>query len=146
MTSAKKPKLSNLLAVVRVRGKINLNHGLKRTFESLNLHNKNWCVVLKDTPSNRGMVLKLKDYVTYGEITPTFFEELIKKRGELFKEPQTSESKKYFEFEKKKYQRYFRLSPPIKGYGRNGIKVGFAKGGALGNRADKITDLIKRMI
>ena len=125
-----------------------MNHSLKKTFENLNLHNKNWCVVVKDTPSNRGMILKLKDYVTYGEITPTFFEELVNKRGELFKEPQKSKinSKKYLEFGQKKYQRYFRLSPPKKGYGRKGIKIGFAKGGALGHRGDKIIDLIKRMI
>ena len=96
---------NGLLAVVRVRGIINLNHNQKKTFETLNLHNKNWCVVLKDTPSNRGMILKIKDYITYGEINQTFFEELIKKKGLLFKASQESKSKKYLEHNQKKYQR-----------------------------------------
>ena len=38
----------------------------------------------------------------------------------------------------------YRLEPPKKGY--SSIKKPFKLGGALGNRADKINELIKRMI
>ena len=44
----------------------------------------------------------------------------------------------------KKTKKFFRLSPP-KG-GMRSIKKPFSKGGALGNRAEKINDLIKRML
>jgi large subunit ribosomal protein L30 len=136
----KSKKKSEYLAVVRVRGKINLDSNLKRTFEQLNLHNKNWCVVVKDTPTNKGMIKKVKDYITYGEISSEVFDELLKNRGEI------SNNEKSITFNKKKYKRYFRLSPPKKGYGRKGIKVSFQSGGALGYRKNKINDLLKRMI
>ena len=38
----------------------------------------------------------------------------------------------------------FRLHPPIKGY--EGNKHAFAEGGALGNRKEKINDLVMRML
>jgi large subunit ribosomal protein L30 len=43
-------------------------------------------------------------------------------------------------------QKVFRLSPPRGGFERKGIKTPFTMGGALGNRKEKINDLIKRMI
>jgi len=38
------------------------------------------------------------------------------------------------------------LNPPRKGYGRKGVKIPFKKGGAYGNRAEKINDLLTRMM
>jgi hypothetical protein len=49
-------------------------------------------------------------------------------------------------FNGKEYKRYFRLSPAKGGLGRRGIKAAFAKSGALGNRGEKINDLIRRMV
>ena len=43
-------------------------------------------------------------------------------------------------------KRFFRLTPPLKGFERGGIKKPFSLGGALGYRKDNINDLIKRMI
>ncbi len=140
-----------LLAVIRVRGEVNLRKEVKETFRHLNLHQKNRCIILEETPSNRGAIISVKDYVTWGEISKESRDELFKKRGELFKE-RTKDKKGKIEYEKcivyegKSYKRYFRLSPPKKGYGRNGVKYGFNEGGALGYRGEKINDLIKRMI
>ena len=81
-----------------------------------------------------GMIGKVKDYVTWGEITEDVYKQLVEKRGE--KDPKDN----------KKMKPFFRLSPPRKGFGRKGIKKSFADGGALGYRGDKINDLVKRMI
>ena len=43
-------------------------------------------------------------------------------------------------------KKFYRLDPPRKGFGRKGIKMAFSKGGALGYRAEKINDLVKRMM
>jgi large subunit ribosomal protein L30 len=115
------------------------------------LNNKNWCVVLKNTKDNLGMINKVKDYVTWGEISKEFFEDLVKKKGEEYTtrtedKNKKIEYKKYFEYKNKKYNRFFRLHPPLKGYGRKGVKTHFNKGGALGYRAEKIKNLIERMI
>ena len=144
-------KKNSRIAVVRVRGKINLNSEIKKTFDLLNLHNKNWCVVVENNLSTVGMVKRIKDYVTWGEISEDTYKELMTRRGELYKgRVEDSKSKlkynKYVVFNNKKYKKYIRLSPPRKGYGRAGVKISFAKNGALGYRADKINDLLQRMI
>lgn len=143
--------MTNKIAVVRVRGGINVNQKVKDTFNLLRLFNKNYCVVIEITPAMMGMIKKIKDYVTWGEIDDETYNLLIEKRGEEYKgREQDSKGKikykKFITINNKKYKPYFRLNPPRKGYGRKGIKIAFKVSGALGDRADKINDLIKRMI
>ena len=139
------------IAVVRVRGNVNLNRKVKDTFSLLRLYRKNFCIVVKDNPSYKGMINKVKDYVTYGEINDETYKELVSKRGEEYKGREKDRKskidyKKFILVDGKKLKPFFRLSPPRKGFGRKGIKVSFKAHGALGNRADKINELIKRMI
>ena len=115
------------LAVIRIRGQIGIKTGIRDTLKMLNLLRSNCCVIIPNNDTYRGMVKKVKDYVTYGEIDEETHKLLVEKRGD----------------EKSKF---FRLNPPRKGFGRKGIKITFKGGGALGNREAKINDLIKRMI
>jgi large subunit ribosomal protein L30 len=80
---------------------------------------------LEKKPSVIGMLIKVKDYVTWGEINPETAE-MLKKRDEG--------------------KKFYRLNSPKKGFGRKGIKIPFGIGGALGHRGEKINDLIQRMI
>ena len=48
--------------------------------------------------------------------------------------------------QKKSDKKVLRLGPPRKGYGRKGIKKDFSIGGALGDRKEKINDLVRRML
>jgi large subunit ribosomal protein L30 len=48
--------------------------------------------------------------------------------------------------EKRKKGKYYALNPPKGGFERKGTKIPFKLGGAYGYRADKINDLIKRML
>ncbi|MBU0536681.1 MAG: uL30 family ribosomal protein [Nanoarchaeota archaeon] len=123
-----------LVAVVLVRGHIDLNNDVKDTLNMLKLFRKNYCVVLEKTSPNMGMVQKVKDVITWGEIDEKTLKILIEKRAE--KNPKDSTKNKKF----------FRLQPPRKGFGRKGIKQPFNKGGALGYRGEKINDLIQRML
>ncbi len=138
------------LAVVLVRGMIDMNSSLKDTLRVLRLHHKNHCVVVADNPVSRGMIQKVKDYVTWGEISAETYDLLVAKRGQLFQARLTDRLKKYsyavIEHHGKKYKPYFALNPPIKGFGRKGIKVAFRAGGALGYRGEKINDLLQRMM
>ena len=143
--------MSKKIVVVRVRGSIDVREDMKRTFNLLRLYNKNYCIVLDSNPSNIGMVKKIKDYVTWGEIDDETLNALVEKRGEEYKGRETDSKgkinyKKFITLNGKKLKPYFRLSPPKKGYGRKGIKIPFALKGALGPRGEKINDLIKRMI
>ncbi len=138
------------VAVVLVRGMVNMNDGIKKTLALLNLTRKNNCVVITDNPVNMGMVKKVKDYVTWGSVSEETFKELVNKRGKEKTTRLTDSKKKYsynaLEINGKKYSPTFPLNPPKKGFGRKGIKVAFKVGGALGDRGEKINDLIKRMI
>ena len=139
------------IATVRVRGSVKLNKKVKSTLNLLRLYRKNFCVVVDDIPSFKGMIKKVKDYVTYGEIDEATYKLLVEKRGEEYKgREQDSKGKiKYKKFilaNGKKIKPFFRLNPPKKGFGRKGIKVSFKAHGALDYRGNKINDLLKRMI
>lgn len=140
------------IAVVRVRGPVNVLRKINDTINMLRLYNKNYCVVVDATPQIMGMIKKVKDFVTYGEISEEFLNEIVTRRGELYKgrekdtKGKIDYSRKYIIKDGKKYNKYFRLSPPRKGYGREGIKKPFTNGGALGYRGEKIADLLRRMI
>jgi large subunit ribosomal protein L30 len=111
------------LAIVRVRGTFRLMHEVEDTFRYLGLDQKNHCTIQEDTPRLRGMLKRIEAFATWGPVDEKTIQELQKKGGKTFK-----------------------LNPPRKGYGRKGIKIPFAKGGASGNRKEKINDLITRMI
>ncbi|MBW2979978.1 uL30 family ribosomal protein [Candidatus Woesearchaeota archaeon] len=119
------------LAVVRIRGNIGLKNEVKDTLKMLNLHRNNYCTVVPNKDSFLGMVRKVKDYVAYGELDDETYKLLVEKRGEKKGD---------------KLKKFFRLGPPRKGFERKGVKIPFKKGGAIGYRAGKINDLIKRMI
>lgn len=128
------------LAVVRVRGPVKINKEIESAMQLLRLYRKNYCTVVEATPLNLGMIKKVKNYVTFGEIDDETYRLLTEKRGKEHK------GKKGCEEGKTKYRPFFRLNPPKKGFGRKGIKVDFQIGGALGDRKEKINELIKRMI
>ncbi len=151
-------------AVVRVRGTVNVRGDIKDTLKMLRLNRANHCVILPPDSSTEGMLQKVKDYVTWGELRPEMLAKLILKRGRLQSGKGITDSyvKKNSEFKsliafskavcegKEKFTNLgeirpvLRLHPPIRGY--EGIKRSFAEGGALGYRGDKINDLVDRMI
>lgn len=132
MSEESKP--NKKFAVVRVRGLVRVRKDINYTMDLLRLYRKNYCVLID--AKNIGMIKKVKDYVTYGEIDQETEDLLIKKKGEKTKDNAGKEVMKKF----------FRLNSPKKGFGRKGIKISFSKSGALGYRGNKINDLIKRML
>jgi large subunit ribosomal protein L30 len=138
------------LVVIVVRGEAKVSKPIVDTLHLLRLERKNHCVVVEDTPTLRGMITKVKDYVTWGELSEENFQELVRKRGKLYQGRLTDSQKKYHYrtllVHGKHYKPYFALNPPRQGFGRKGIKMAFSVGGALGYRGDKINDLVQRMI
>ncbi|MFH1591535.1 MAG: uL30 family ribosomal protein [archaeon] len=139
-----------MLAAVRIRGKIGMKEEVRRTLDMLRLHRQNFCSVYDDSVSVKGMLRKVKDFITFGTIDEATFKELVDKRGELYAgREQDSKGiytyRKFIEMGGKKYKRFFRLSPPRGGFERKGIKKPFTTGGVLGDRKDKIANLIEKM-
>ena len=68
-------KTSGKLALVLVRGVVNLSQSVKDTLNLLRLNKKNYCVVVENNPVNLGMIKKVKDFITWGEIDNDTFKE-----------------------------------------------------------------------
>ena len=111
------------LAIILIRGMVDKRGDIRDTLKFLNLKRKNNCAIFDDTPSIKGMVNKVKDLVTWGELN----EETLSLVAPKLKD------------------HIVRLQPPRGGFERKGTKVSFNNGGALGYRGDKINMLIKRM-
>ncbi|MBR9675784.1 50S ribosomal protein L30 [Candidatus Woesearchaeota archaeon] len=126
-----KPKTKKLV-VIRIRGVTGIRKDIKDTLDMLRLYKKHFCVVLRSDKPTVGMIKKVKDYVTWGEISEEALKELKKKR-----------EAKYADNTPKPF---FRLHPPIGGFERKGIKKPFSIGGVLGDRKQKIDDLLKKMM
>lgn len=142
-----------MYAVVRVRGSVNLRKGIKDTLGMLRLSRINHCILLRKDPAIEGMIRKVKDFVTWGEIDDKTLEKLILKKGRLTgdKNLDAKQAKTILSKIKKAgntkeiegLKPVFRMDPPRKGY--EGIKQPYPKG-ALGYRKEKINELLQRMM
>lgn len=152
------------LAVVRVRGRVDVKKEVLDTLRMIGLTRPNHCTLIENNPSQEGMLRKGKEVITWGIIRPKVLRLLLQKRGRLEgDEPLTDEivnSRSPYgsiqEFadslckENAKLsdvpglKKVFRLHPPRKGY--RSTRHPFSEGGALGDRGDNINDLILRMI
>ena len=134
------------LVVIRLRGRTGLRADVETTLKHLNLNRINNCVLLNESPQVLGMLRKAKDYITWGSIDAETMNALVSKRGRLAKEPAAKNGSRVAVFDGKAYERFFRLNPARGGLGSRGIKAVFARAGALGDRKEKINDLLKKMI
>jgi len=152
------------LALIRLRSGIRAKGEVRDTLAMLRLHRINHLVLVDDSPSYKGMVQKVKDYITWGEIDKETLAKLIRKRGRLIgNRPVTDEYVKeklgmtIDEFAEKvvngemkltdlpNIKPVFRLHPPRGGL-KGTKKRSFREGGALGYRGERINELIERML
>jgi len=120
------PKESNnLLAAVLIRSTIGFESDVKKTLERLNLHDRLNCVLVPDNPVQRGMLKKAANVIAWGTIS----DDVVQKMASV----------------KKRRGKAYCLHPPRGGFERQGIKVHFRSGGALGKRPS-MDSLIQKMI
>lgn len=155
----------NRIAIVRVHGPSKLRHDVVKTFELLRLYRKNSCVVIPGNVSYLGMLARIKDFATWGEVSHEVFKKMLEKRGKLPGNKKLTEAylkektglgfdafvKEYFDGKKELkdvpgLKPFFKLSPPVKGFERKGIKKPFSQGGVVGYRKDMINALLERML
>ncbi|MDK2372880.1 MAG: 50S ribosomal protein L30 [Candidatus Korarchaeota archaeon] len=157
-----------LMAVVRIRGRVDIKPDIRHTLDMLHMKRKFWATVVPLTPSYKGMLHKVKDYTTYGEIDRETLIQLLKARGELTtggrltdgwlekhrKETGFSSVEELVDavmggevrLHKLKWLKpYFRLHPPKGGFKKT-TKRAWNDGGELGYRGKEINRLLRRMI
>ncbi len=167
-------KKVKLYAIIRLRGRVDVSPDVDYTLKLLRLHRKMHLVLYPSTlPGIEGMLHKVKDWVTWGEINKETLLELLKKRGRIpGNKPITEEYlkktlnipsieelankllsgeivlTKLYDKKTKKWviKPVFRLNPPKGGF-EGSIKKPYGTGeGELGYRGHAINDLIKKMI
>src|SRR2546428_1604474 len=70
-------------AIIRIRGKVTRSPRVKDTLRMLRLTRQNHCVIVPETPTYRGMVKAVKDFIPGGEVPPEILAKLLLKRGRL---------------------------------------------------------------
>ena len=121
------------IAIIRVRGVHGLRHEVARALTQLHLTRKNHCILIEgDAPWIRNTLSKIKDYVTWGEIAPEALKALQEKR-----KPEFHSDRNGVKFW------LYRLNNPTGGW--KGIKMHYPQGD-LGNRKEKIGDLLVKML
>jgi large subunit ribosomal protein L30 len=133
------------LVAVRIRGIEGVHYNVRTTLDMLHLYRKNFCSVVANNPGNLGMLKKAKDYITWGAVDEETLKMLYEKRGLPYR-GDLERKREYVVVGGKKLKRFFRLHPPLGGFERKGTKTPFAMGGALGDRKEKINELLKKMI
>ncbi|MEM7821200.1 MAG: 50S ribosomal protein L30 [Candidatus Aenigmatarchaeota archaeon] len=151
-----------MYAVIRIRGKVGTKKEIEDTLKMLRLEKVNSCVVLEEREDLKGMIEKVKNFVTYGEIDFNVFFEMLKKRGRISESKRLTEENvkelgfnsieelalEIFEGRKKmkeikNLKPVFRLTPPSKGF--KSLKEFYPKGD-IGYRGKEINELLRRMI
>ncbi len=132
---------NNLIAVVRVRGRVKVRKDIQETLDRLHLKKPNNCIILNANDAYLGMIKKANDYIAYGEISKEVLEKIVKKKNLPLQASDFSNSEKAIEVKK-----YFpiTLRPPSRGYRE--VKQSYKVGGALGYMGSEINNLILRMI
>jgi large subunit ribosomal protein L30 len=151
------------IAVVRVRGSVNVPRETRRILHQLGLERPNNVVLLDESETYAGMLQKVRHLVTYGSPSEKAIEFLIRKRGEVkghgrLTDQYVAENTGFSSIaglakslsqnkasvkDVPMMKRTFRCSPPSKGY--ENVKRSFQVGGSVGDRGEAIDELLKRM-
>ena len=108
---------------------------------------KQHCTILPENESYKGMLQKVKDYVTWGEINQTLLKRLLKEKCLLDKADIDNAVADLMKNKKKMKDitnPTIRLHPPHRGYA--GVKKPQHMGGSLGYRGKDINKLLERML
>jgi len=152
------------LAVIRVRGSSGVFREIKETLKMLHLTRNCHATLIDDRPSYLGMLRKVQNQVTWGEVSKDSTVQLLRERGKLVGNKKITEEylkeigykslddlaeaihKTEVEFTRlPNVKPVFRLHPPKKGF-KGKVKKSYTSGGVTGHRGEAINNLIKRMI
>lgn len=152
------------IAVIRIRGTAGTPGEIEDTLKMLKLTRPNHMRIFsKPNQSILGMIKKIEEYVTWGEIDQKTIEHVLRTRGRTIGNKRLTEehvkeigfngiselAQKIFSGEIdinkiKTIKPIFRLTPPSGGF-KNSTKRHYSSNGELGYRGAEINKLIERM-
>jgi large subunit ribosomal protein L30 len=154
---------SKCFIVIRLRGNVNNSEEVNYTLKLLHITRVNHAVLMDNRSSYLGMINKVKDLITWGEVSKENVLNLVKKRGrltggrkldnttikELGYDSLESLSEDLYNLKREtlsipNMKPMFRLTPPTGGLTKKKRSVGDT--GSLGYRGEAINELLTRMI
>ena len=138
-----------MILVIRIAGEVSLRADVKETLYRMKLRKKYVAVLMKETPLNMKLLVRMTNFVAYGKITPAMLEQLIEKRGKSLTKKELDAGKVAKDIESKSAEElgmkgFFRLHPPRKGIDSK-THYGIRKG-VLGEHTKGIDALVERML
>jgi len=155
------------LLAIRLKGEFGTPRILGTALKTLHLKERFNAVLVENKPENIGMLRRVKDYVTWGDVSTNEIAMLLRERGEFSEGlSMTDETvkKKFGEasvhdlasalikgrislrtLSQAGLNPVFRLRPPSGGF-EGSIKRAYSKRGELGNRGPAIAVLLNRMV
>ncbi len=151
-------------AVVRIRGKVRRSAPVTDTLRMLALTRQNHCVLVREDSATKGMIQRVKDFVTWGEVSPDVLAKVLLKRARVAGDARINDAyvkansrfKSIWDLAQavtkgearlsdvKGLKPVLRLHPPTGGF--EGTKRPFADRGTLGYRGKEINTLLERMV
>ncbi len=149
-------------AVLRLRSSVNIDRRREDTLGLLRLNRVNHCTIVQQSPEIKGMLHKVKDIVTWGEIEPEVLSKLLRTRSNIeggLTDEIVADGTIYSTVDEFSHAvvsgieeitiiddlvNLFRMHPP-KG-GHRSIKKPYNTGGSLGYCGKEINTLLERMI
>ena len=140
-----------MIVVIRISGKVKINKEIEETLSRLCLRRKYSCILIHPKDKVKiGMLKKVRNYVSYGEIEKGMMTRLIEQRGirkdkKEIKTPEkiAAELEKGKKPEEQEIKPFFRLHPPRGGM-KKSTKHTYPRG-ILGDNKE-INKLIERML
>lgn len=162
---------NKLYAIIRVRGSVNCPYDVEHTLKLLHLYKKYHCVVYpSNLPGLEEMLMKAKEWITWGEIDRDTLIDLLRARGKTPGDKRLTDEyvdKRLADLRvaggipaladavlsgklalhklESVIKPVFRLRPPRGGF-KGSVKKSYREGGETGYRGADIGELIKRMI
>lgn len=137
-----------MYAVVRLKGTTDMGGEEKGTLEMLNLKRKFNCTLVPENKDFEGMLQKVENSITWGEIKENALKKMLRKRVKKKDDSEVEElSKKLLNGKTMKelgLKPTIPLSPPSGGF-KGSTKKTYPDG-AGGYRGDNINELLERMI
>lgn len=138
-----------MILVIRIHGMVNMKGNLEETMSRLRLRRKLVATVIDEKNKvDMGMLLDIKEFVTYGSIDSAMLKRIVLARGETLTGKKVAEKdadKIVAGIEKGdwKIKKFFRLHPPVKGFRKSTKQL--VPIGILGHNKE-ISKLVERML
>jgi len=138
-----------MIAIIRIHGRAGIKFDIEETLSRLRMRRKLVCTLIDEKNKvEYGMLLKVREYTAYGNVSDDIIKQLIEKRGQTLngKKVDRKDAEKALEGIKRgewKIKKFFRLHPPIGGF-KKSTKIQYPRG-ILGKHED-ISKLLLRML